>query len=454
MTSSTVVANFDAGGFTGGSGVLTPQAARVTALVTARQTTGPAVQPTHVVNEASVAQWGARPLDAPQWLAATDTAALQAMIDQYAQPRRIVVVDLALPQPDAALTAAVASIEPGDVHPVSVVDDRTATRVHGLGVVRSVEWLLGADAIGVCRVTLQEVLVSTAAGGGAYSSGYSTAYDRAGSTPTNQPPVANAGPDRSGVAAGAMVTLDGSASFDPDGSIASYAWSQTAGTTVALSSVDAVSPSFTAPSPGPETLTFELTVTDNNGATDTDTVNIAIAAGPANQPPVASAGPDQSGIAGGATVTLDGSGSTDPDGSIASYAWSQTAGSSVTLVDADTASPSFTAPSETTAQTLTFELTVTDNNGATDTDTVNIAVRNGSPRDRQPTYWHGQTDGAVFDFRQRAVQPRPRHSPCPRRRRRSHAHQETACDTVNVGVNFMTVGMSRSCASSWVGNGC
>ncbi len=90
-----------------------------------------------------------------------------------------------------------------------------------------------------------------------------------------------------------------------------------------------------------------------------------------NQAPTANAGPDQT-VNSGATVNLNGTGSSDPDGTIASYAWTQTGGANVTLTGANTATPSFTAP--TGPATLTFMLTVTDNNGATGTDSVTVNV--------------------------------------------------------------------------------
>lgn len=83
----------------------------------------------------------------------------------------------------------------------------------------------------------------------------------------NQAPTANAGAAQT-VNEGAVVSLTGSGS-DPDGgAIVSYAWTQTSGPTVTLSSTTVTNPTFTAPQVSADTvLTFQLTVTDNNGAT-------------------------------------------------------------------------------------------------------------------------------------------------------------------------------------------
>jgi hypothetical protein len=84
---------------------------------------------------------------------------------------------------------------------------------------------------------------------------------------TNFPPVASAGSAQT-VLGGVTVTLNGSASNDPDGSIAGYAWTQTAGTAVTLSNAASAQPTFTAPLPTASTsLSFSLVVTDNRGAT-------------------------------------------------------------------------------------------------------------------------------------------------------------------------------------------
>ncbi|MCH9004522.1 MAG: hypothetical protein IH838_04435 [Proteobacteria bacterium] len=91
----------------------------------------------------------------------------------------------------------------------------------------------------------------------------------------NSPPTSNAGGDQV-VAELANVDLDGSASFDADGDMLTYAWLQTGGTNVALSDPTIAQPSFTSPDvTAPEVLTFQLTVDDG---TDNamDTVDITV----------------------------------------------------------------------------------------------------------------------------------------------------------------------------------
>jgi len=120
--------------------------------------------------------------------------------------------------------------------------------------------------------------------------------------------------------------------------------------------------------------TGNLVVYDEKGAGYTlNTVGSAtLEVKEANQPPTADAGDNQT-VQAGDPVTLDGSGSMDPDGSIASYAWAETTSSGVSLSD-DT-QPTFTAPNVSSETTLDFELTVTDDDGAGDTDTVSVTVQ-------------------------------------------------------------------------------
>ncbi len=96
-------------------------------------------------------------------------------------------------------------------------------------------------------------------------------------TITNLAPIANAGSDQT-VVVGSIVTLDGSASTDPDGHLPlTYGWQQTGGTSVVLSSATISQPTFTAPS-APTVLTFSLVVTDARGLPSAapDTVVITV----------------------------------------------------------------------------------------------------------------------------------------------------------------------------------
>jgi hypothetical protein len=194
--------------------------------------------------------------------------------------------------------------------------------------------------------------------------------DLAGS---NVPPTANAGSDQT-VTAGTVVTLNGSGSSDSDGTIVSYAWTQTGGTSVTLSG-SGTNRTFTPATAGVRT--FQLQVTDDDGATGTDSVTVTVnAGGGGNVSPSANAGPDQS-VDTGQLVTLSGSGSSDPDGTVASYAWVQTSGPTVTLTGSG-ANRTFTP---TVAGTYTFGLTVTDNLGAAsaqDTLTVTASTPSGA----------------------------------------------------------------------------
>ena len=90
--------------------------------------------------------------------------------------------------------------------------------------------------------------------------------------------------------------------------------------------------------------------------------------------PVARAGADQT-VASGDSVTLDGSGSTSGGGSIKSYAWVQTAGTPVTLIDAASAKASFAAPTVASATDLTFKLTVVNEGGRADSSSTVVTVQ-------------------------------------------------------------------------------
>ena len=124
------------------------------------------------------------------------------------------------------------------------------------------------------------------------------------------------------------------------------------------------------------TLAFRLIVKDDKNATGADDVKVIDKyIPPPNQPPIASAGTDQT-VNAGNKVTLDGSGSKDPDGSITSYSWKQTIGPIVILSSTDMRYKTFSAPHVLSTTTLVFTLTVTDDKGASGaSDSVAITVK-------------------------------------------------------------------------------
>ncbi len=132
-------------------------------------------------------------------------------------------------------------------------------------------------------------------------------------------PIANVGAKIS-TDENTLVTLDGSNSTDSDGSIVEYLWVQESGShNVVINNDNQPIATFTAPDVDSDMqLVFELTVTDNDGIFSKDYLNVTILR--VNQQPIANA-PINLEANGTELVTIDGSNSNDPDGSIIRYAW-------------------------------------------------------------------------------------------------------------------------------------
>lgn len=188
---------------------------------------------------------------------------------------------------------------------------------------------------------------------------------------------ADAGKDQE-VASGALVTLDGNASkTDVYGQIREYRWKQIkihgSVPKVQLSDKNAISPTFTAPTVTKKTiLTFRLTTKEVGGYyspwKSKDEVNIFVSPPTTfNKPPQAVVKTDHTTIKIGQSVTLDASTSSDSDGEIVSYEWSDVEGnvlgSEVTLV--------YTFASVGTHE---VKLKVTDDGGESSADTITITV--------------------------------------------------------------------------------
>ena len=118
---------------------------------------------------------------------------------------------------------------------------------------------------------------------------------------------------------------------------------------------------------------FSCSSSDSGGAGDIDGGTPGTGDTAVNQLPAANAGIDQI-VMEQETITLTGSGA-DSDDTNVQYNWVQTSGETVSLDKPANASTGFLAPEIISEMTLTFQLTITDNNGATATDTVTIIVQ-------------------------------------------------------------------------------
>ena len=129
---------------------------------------------------------------------------------------------------------------------------------------------------------------------------------------------------------------------------------------------------------GSETVGDQFRYRVHDGTVDSEVATVTIAVGPVNDAPTADAGADQV-VAEEAAVQLSGSG-TDPEGEVLTYRWTQVSGATMTLSDATSATPTFTAPTQLVSDaTLVFELVVTDASGAASAaDAVSITVEAGA----------------------------------------------------------------------------
>lgn len=177
------------------------------------------------------------------------------------------------------------------------------------------------------------------------------------------------------VAQGLTVSVSAAASYDldADGSIASYAWTQTSGPAVTLSGASSANVSFVAPLVASQTdVELTLAITDDEGATGQSSIKVPIRA--STQQIIADAGADQQ-VREFAEVRLDGRGTRTVTGSY-SCRWSQLKGQALVLVNPTSCQASFIAPDISGTSQLELQLTVTDSNNQTATDTMLVTVSN------------------------------------------------------------------------------
>jgi len=185
----------------------------------------------------------------------------------------------------------------------------------------------------------------------------------------NARPVSNAGANKTLTLPANSTTLTGSGT-DTDGTIASFAWVKISGPAIGTLT-NAATANAVASSLLQGVYSYQLTVTDNAGATGTDTVNITV--NPTNnQLPIATAGNNQTLILPTNTAVLNGTG-TDTDGTIISYQWTKISGIGGAISNAAAPITFVTGLVEGTYQ---YQLKIKDNSGATASAITLITVDN------------------------------------------------------------------------------
>ncbi|WP_152187782.1 PKD domain-containing protein [Georgenia satyanarayanai] len=174
-------------------------------------------------------------------------------------------------------------------------------------------------------------------------------------------------------ATGLAVAVDGRDSADPDGTITSHAWTFGDGASATGAEAD-----HTYAAAG--TYDVTLTVTDDDGASTSLTKQVTVAPVP-NAAPTAAFTVTTDGLA----VAVDGRGSSDPDGTVASHAWTFGDGASATGAEVD---HTYAA-----AGTYDVTLTVTDDEGATDSLTRQVSVSTAPVAFAQDAFARSLTGG-------------------------------------------------------------
>jgi len=189
-------------------------------------------------------------------------------------------------------------------------------------------------------------------------------------TVTNRAPASSFTATPSSVNKGQLVSFNGSASSDTDGTVVKYEWDLDGNGTYETDTGATATASRSYSSAG--TVEAKLRVTDDKGATSVSTRTVTVTL----QPPTASFTVTPSPADTGATVSFNGSGSSDPDGTIAKYEWDLDGNGTY---ETNTGATATTSRSYATAGTVETRLRVTDNDGQAATTSRTVTINNRPP---------------------------------------------------------------------------
>jgi PKD repeat protein len=208
-------------------------------------------------------------------------------------------------------------------------------------------------------------------------------------TVTNRAPVPAFAISANPVQSLVNVTLNASASSDPDGTIAKYEWDLDGNGSYEVNAGSAATTSRSFSTSGERAV--GLRVTDNLGATATTTLNVNVT----NRAPTATFTASPSSVPTGTNTTLSAAASGDQDGTIVKYEWDLDGNGSYETSSGATSS---LTTSYATAGTKTIGLRATDNLGATATTTRTVSVTNRAPTAAFTVTPNPVTAGATVSF--------------------------------------------------------